>query len=160
MSNHDIPCRYCGEDMRLMATCDHEAQCSSRPAFFVCHVSGCGAREPADLQLFVDGEWRQCCALHLKSIGKAQLAAAPPDFDGETYDAPRDKERLTSQLARVLAAMQDGGWYTLGELAINANAPQQSVSARLRDLRKDKFGKHCVERRHRAAGLWEYRLKP
>lgn len=33
-----------------------------------------------------------------------------------------------------------------------------SISARLRDLRKPKFGGYVVERRRRTVGTWEYRV--
>jgi hypothetical protein len=36
--------------------------------------------------------------------------------------------------------------------------PEASISARLRDFRKEQFGKHVVERRRRSQGQWEYRL--
>jgi len=36
--------------------------------------------------------------------------------------------------------------------------PEASVSARLRDLRKEKFGGHVVERRAVKRGLFEYRV--
>ena len=81
-----------------------------------------------------------------------------PDFDGDTYDAARDGARLGSHLERVLALMQDGGWWTLVDLAIEAGCSEASASARLRDLRKPKFGGHHVERRHVVNGLWQYRL--
>jgi len=81
-----------------------------------------------------------------------------PDFDGSTYDAARDGARLGSHLERVLALMQGGGWWTLVDLATEAGCSEASASARLRDLRKSKFGGHNVERRHVENGLWKYRL--
>ena len=87
-------------------------------------------------------------------------------FDGETYDRPRDRQRLTRQLEMVRAVMQDGHWRTLAELQesiwlrYTRKAAEAAVSARLRDLRKPKFGSHQVERRRRAGGLWEYRVVP
>ncbi len=79
-------------------------------------------------------------------------------FDGRTYDAPRDGDRLNAQLQRVLHAMQDGGWWVLAQLSAATGDPEASVSARIRDLRKPKFGGHLVERRYVSSGLWEYRL--
>lgn len=85
----------------------------------------------------------------------------PPRFDGATYQADKDQARLTGQLLRVLKAMQDGGpWLTLAEIADETGDPEASISARIRDLRKKRFGGYEVEHRRRhGAGLWEYRLK-
>lgn len=80
-------------------------------------------------------------------------------FDGETYIPMIDHKRLTGLLKRVYEVMSDGHWHTLYELAIKANGSQTSVSARVRDLRKDKFGGMTVERRRIDRGLFEYRLK-
>ncbi len=84
---------------------------------------------------------------------------ALPDFDGETYDRARDHQRLTGEMAVVFRLMEDGDWRTLHEISAQTLAPEASVSARLRDLRKAKFGGHTVERRYVTAGLWEYRLE-
>lgn len=81
-----------------------------------------------------------------------------PHFDGETYDPDRDHMRLTSLLNAVLTIVSDGKWYTLFELAEATGAAEASISARLRDLRKPKFGGHTVERRYISHGLWEYRF--
>ena len=82
-------------------------------------------------------------------------------FDGETYDPPIDSSRLTSQLARVTALMSDGMWRTLHEISVSVFSSEAGVSARLRDLRKSKFGGHTVDKRRRGLvdrGLFEYRL--
>lgn len=80
------------------------------------------------------------------------------DFDGETIDGPRDDARLGRQLTLVRDAMSDGAWHTLRELSMRVPASQPSVSARIRDLRKARFGAHKIERRHVSRGLWEYRM--
>jgi len=80
------------------------------------------------------------------------------NFDGETYDAERDRERLGAQLRRVFDAMTDGKWRSLYEISQATHDPVQSISARLRDLRKERFGAHEVERRNVEGGLFEYRL--
>jgi hypothetical protein len=83
-------------------------------------------------------------------------------FDGETYDPELDKARLGVQVRAVRALMLDGEWRTLAEIAGLVHAPEASVSARLRDLRKPRFGAMTVERRRRGEGqrgLWEYRVK-
>lgn len=84
-----------------------------------------------------------------------------PEFDGDTYDHDRDHMRLGAQAQRVADLISDGQWRTLEEIASATGDPQASVSARLRDLRKPKFGRHEVERRQRhddVPGLYEYRL--
>lgn len=78
--------------------------------------------------------------------------------DGATYDHARDGRRLTCQHNRVLCFMRDGQWHTLDAIAGATGDPPASVSARIRDLRKERFGAYLVERRYIARGLWEYRL--
>jgi len=80
------------------------------------------------------------------------------DFDGRTYDAKRDRARLKGQLLAVYSVMKDGRWRSLQDLAEEVGAPATSVSARLRDLRKDKFGGFTVERVRATAGTHIYRL--
>ena len=79
-------------------------------------------------------------------------------FDGETYDHGRDGRRLGSQMESVYNLILCGQWMTLEAISSATGAPQASVSARLRDLRKRKFGEHRVERRYVRNGLFEYRL--
>lgn len=79
-------------------------------------------------------------------------------FDGETYEPDLDQARLGDQLCSVLGLMLDGQWRTLAGISALVHAPEASVSARLRDLRKPRFGAKTVERRRRGEGLWEYRL--
>jgi hypothetical protein len=86
-------------------------------------------------------------------------------FDGETFDPSKDGPRLTNQLMRVLAVMQDGNWHTLASIAEQISYPpydrasEAGVSARLRDLRKIRFGGYHIDRRRvKEAGLYEYRL--
>jgi hypothetical protein len=84
---------------------------------------------------------------------------AGPSFDGATYQADRDKARLGAQLRRVAAVMAMGHWLTLEEIQTRTGDPQASISARIRDLRKLRYGGRDVEHRRRhGAGLWEYRL--
>ena len=85
----------------------------------------------------------------------------PPQFDGATYQPARDYARLQSQLGRVYRVLQGGRWLTLPEIARLTGDPEASISARIRDLRKDKWGGLTVDHRVREghAGLWEYRLR-
>lgn len=55
--------------------------------------------------------------------------------------------------------MKDGSWHTLPEIAAGTGDPEASISARLRDLRKPRFGSYVVDRRRRSQGLFEYRLR-
>ena len=79
-------------------------------------------------------------------------------FDGATYDPRRDYERLSGQLKAVFDVMKDGRWRTLKELAAAVEGSEAALSARLRDLRKDKYGAHTIEREHIERGLYRYRM--
>jgi hypothetical protein len=79
-------------------------------------------------------------------------------FDGDTYETKRDHKRLSGQLWHVFNVMKDGQWKTLGRIAAQVEGTEAAISARLRDLRKSKYGTHKVERRHVIGGLYEYRL--
>jgi hypothetical protein len=83
-------------------------------------------------------------------------------FDGITYSPTLDRARLSGQLKRVFSVVVKGGWYTLSEIAAyTGDQSEAAISARLRDLRKPKFGAFGIERRRRGdpkKGLWEYRL--
>jgi len=85
-------------------------------------------------------------------------------FDGNTYDANRDQDRLENQLDATFNIMNDGRWRTIPELTalvslrIRREVTTQSVSARLRDFRKEKFGGHRVDRESLGGGVFQYRL--
>jgi len=105
--------------------------------------------------------WAELAALrHAQATGQTEL-----DFDGPTYESSHDCARLTGQTRRVhqamLAASYLGQWLTLSEIRERTGDPEASISARLRDLRKDRFGGLEIEKRRRgeaSRGLWEYRL--
>jgi len=84
--------------------------------------------------------------------------------DGDTFDPEKDEVRLSRQMLSVYDVMKDGQWRTLLRIAALAYhysgmpISQPSVSARLRDFRKPRFGAHTVERRRIEGGLFEYRL--
>lgn len=86
------------------------------------------------------------------------MSTHPTLFDGLTYSPALDSARLTSQLDRVRYLMLDGNWRTLDQIKERAGGTDASVSARLRDLRKPRFGGFTVERRRVSGGLFEYRL--
>jgi hypothetical protein len=79
-------------------------------------------------------------------------------FDGATYEPPRDHGRLKGQLLRVFDLMKDGHWRTLNGIADRVGGSPAAVSARLRDLRKAKYGSRVVERRYIGNGLFQYRV--
>jgi hypothetical protein len=54
--------------------------------------------------------------------------------------------------------MLDGKWRTLKDIEVATKSPQSSISARLRDLRKPKFGSFIVERKRVKGGLYAYRV--
>ena len=82
----------------------------------------------------------------------------PPKFDGSDINQDRDTSRLTGQLERILEYIRPGHWVTLEMIAHFAGAPEASVSAQLRNLRKARFGSHVIEKRYVDNGLYEYRF--
>jgi hypothetical protein len=87
------------------------------------------------------------------------LLDTTPDFDGVTYDRAQDHARLTNQLALVRDYMlRHGEWRTLREIHAATGVEMPSASARLRDLRKSKFGAYAVERERVSKGLYRYRV--
>jgi hypothetical protein len=85
------------------------------------------------------------------------------DFDGSDYDPKYDQQRLTGQLKVLWDLMIDGKWRTQREIGDVTGYQGSSITAQLRNLRKDKFGAHSTPRRirgERAGGLWEYCLVP
>jgi hypothetical protein len=81
-------------------------------------------------------------------------------FNGPEYKPSRDHSRLKSQLNQIFNLMKDRQWRTLPRIAELTGAPEPSVSAQLRHLRKPKFGTHTVNRRHISNGLFEYQVIP
>lgn len=79
-------------------------------------------------------------------------------FDGETYDVSKDYARLKGQLGRVFSLMIDGRWRTLAEIRDEVGGSEAACSARLRDLRKEKYGNFAVARERVAGVLYRYRL--
>jgi len=83
--------------------------------------------------------------------------------DGETLE-DEDQPRLAGLLELVLEALRNRDWWTLRGLTeyverrSERRASETSVSARLRDLRKRKFGGYVIERKNEGGGLFQYRL--
>lgn len=80
------------------------------------------------------------------------------EFDGATYEPKRDKARLKRLLDRVRDYMACEQWHTLLEIQSACGGTETSVSARLRDLRKPKFGGFRVDHEHIGGGVWRYRV--
>jgi len=56
--------------------------------------------------------------------------------------------------------MSTGEWYTLSEIHEYTRAPEASISARLRDFRKPKYGNFSVDKQYdEQRGCWQYRLR-
>jgi hypothetical protein len=69
-----------------------------------------------------------------------------------------DRERLARQRIKIWDLMRDGKARTLSEISQAVNAPEASVSARLRDFRKARYGGHTVNKVHLGHGLYSYWL--
>jgi len=84
-------------------------------------------------------------------------------FGGETFNNELDGARLKKQLNDVFVVMGDNHFRTLHEIHVITSHPIQSILARLRDLRKAKFGGYQVNRRRRGhgfEGILEYQVLP
>src|SRR4051812_16487519 len=82
-------------------------------------------------------------------------------FDGSTYQPEKDEKRLSTQLSKVRDLMSDGEWRTLSVIQTIVGGSEASISARLRDLRKERFGSFLVQRRRfgdPSKGVWQYKL--
>jgi len=87
------------------------------------------------------------------------MPMAMGQFDGVTFSQALDGSRLTSQLARVWAVMARGEWMTLSEIANEIGARETGVSARLRDFRKERFGRHnIISQPTNVRGVWVYKM--
>jgi hypothetical protein len=117
---------------------------------------------PAE-QTLTDAEVAESLMRHGIRDWRDELAAtampAVPAFDGATFQLELDGDRLGEQARRVWDAMSNGAWWTLHELAAHTGDPEASVSARIRDLRKYKFGGWTVARERIAGGRHRYRLE-
>ena len=83
-------------------------------------------------------------------------------FDGDADGEHATKDtRLKKQLERVFEVMAGGRWLTLSTISWRAGATEASASARIRDLRKPRFGGFdIVMRPTDLDGINEYRLIP
>jgi len=96
-------------------------------------------------------------AAHTKHAEEARVEAVP-EFDGATYSHDRDHVRLGKQMLAVVEVLKDGDWHTLAELSQRTGYPEASISARIRDCRKARFGGKEIVSDYVRRGLWRYRL--
>ena len=106
-----------------------------------CPWCGSAQKKPMFQQTWTD---YQCgssigCAHQTRSDQCRRNRGESPQFDGDTYDAAHDENRLRGALGRVFSLMIDGKRRTLPEIASQAETSEAGASARLRDFRKDKF---------------------
>lgn len=95
-------------------------------------------------------------AAHI-SAGSQFIGHSLP-FGGYTYIEKRDGARLGAQLQGVFDLMKDGRHRTLAEIAKATGYPEASISARLRNLRDERFGGHTVNKVFIVRGLFRYQL--
>lgn len=81
-------------------------------------------------------------------------------FDGDgDLEGPVKDARLKRQVERVFDYMCNGRWCTLKQIAEAVNASEASVSARIRDLRKPRFGGWWIEKQMgKTSGVHLYKL--
>ena len=67
---------------------------------------------------------------------------------------------MSTQMERVFNVLKVGGYFTLDEIADQTGDPQQAISARIRDLRKPKYGGHTIERKQfeTSGKAWCYKM--
>lgn len=92
-------------------------------------------------------------------VSAPTLFEVPPHFDGATYEQKHDEARLGRQFEAVKAYMLNHEWVTLPELQCALGGSEAGLSARLRDLRKPRFGGYTVDRKRIDAGLFAYRVR-
>jgi hypothetical protein len=103
---------------------------------------------------------RKCRRCRTPSLFDDPVPSRRRDFDGKTYDEERDGERLGRDLVivREMLLARRGEWVTKLDLCAATRKDWASTSARLRDLRKAKFGGFEIERRSIGDGMFEYRI--
>lgn len=93
--------------------------------------------------------------------GVAEKREVTPRFDGATYDPKKDQARLSTQFIAVRDYVLKAypSWVTLKGIAKAIGRPDAvtGVSARLRDMRKPRFGGFEVEATRLSDGVWMYR---
>ncbi len=85
-------------------------------------------------------------------INGMKFKSLPPGW------GPGEKSKAAKRRARVGKVVMDGKWHTLAEISEKTGDPEASVSARLRDFRKSKFGGFDVVHEKMPDGLFRYRV--
>jgi hypothetical protein len=83
---------------------------------------------------------------------------------GATFDSGipltrEDHVALGEQLLLVLGVLLDGKVHTVADIAAQIDAPENSVAAQCRNLRKPKHGGYDVRRVHLGGRKYAYQLK-
>ena len=108
-----------------------------------------------------DGETTFACdACHADALSLLEVLGRGKSFDrfgGMTFDPDRDADRLSKQLVGVLNLMTDGQPRTLRQISDATGYPEASISARLRDVRKE-WGEDAMQAERVSDGLWTYRV--
>ncbi len=79
-------------------------------------------------------------------------------FDGPTYDPALDEVRLKGQIQDVFGFLSRWDWCSVGEIALATGHPHNSISAQIRNLRKEKHGAWEIERRREGTGFFQFHL--
>lgn len=86
-------------------------------------------------------------------------------FDGHCFSWELDHARLTKQMSLIFLVIRDGIFRSVQQIQwdlsvkYNKQCAQTSISAILRDFRKQKWGEHTVNtRRVKETGLFEYQF--
>jgi hypothetical protein len=80
-------------------------------------------------------------------------------FDGVTISPQVDDGRLTILQGRVYSYLRSHDWVTLRQLSEACRGTETSVSARIRDLRKPRWGEHEIQACHASGdGVWRYKM--
>lgn len=87
-------------------------------------------------------------------------------ISGAAYEPAVDEDRLKGQMMKVFDALAVGGWWTVEEISSliddvwGEHAPEASVSAQIRNLRKRGNGGYRIAGRYRKGlRIYEYRLE-
>jgi len=133
-----------------------------------CSLHGRHGVEATQVYTGFSGETTFACnSCHADALGILEIMRRGKSFDGfggATYDPARDKGRLNKQLCGVLDVMCDGEWRTLRQISDATGYPEASISARLRDVRKEwgdasmEWGDASMQSENLGEGLWRYRV--
>jgi len=100
-------------------------------------------------------------------MNQDEMFEVVPDFDGFHYEPKKDRYRLAGQMQEIFDVIEKADkWLTLDEIneyfwgKWSRRLPEASISAQLRNLRKERFGGHDIKGRYRnGTRTFEYRLE-